>query len=387
MEGKNVHRFDVSRASDVGAHAIADALRLDREHVISVALDPEGRSIAVETKSDDAAGRLEAFINEMIRTQRFVSRRILENRANDPKFFDIDAELISCPDVYSFGDGSLSISGSILRLFRFFEREFLQLAREFNAEEQHYPVLLPFEVIAELRYFENFPHHLTFCSHFRESLALLDSVAKDSNENTPEAVGPRLASPTHVLTPGVCMPCYRQQRGARIADESVRTLTMQNHVFRYEGANFRPLTRAWDFTVRDIVFFGSAENMVRLRKEVIGRALDLCRRLDLQVTIELANDPFFLNASRDKAIYQRLGEVKYELLFELPYRRDSLAASSFNLHRTFYTSLYDTRLESGEQAESACMGFGLERWVYGFLSQKGLNPKGWPDTMRTEVAA
>jgi hypothetical protein len=24
------------------------------------------------------------------------------------------------------------------------------------------------------------------------------------------------------------------------------------------------------------------------------------------------------------------------------------------------------------------MGFGFERWLYGFLSQKGLDPAGWP---------
>ena len=160
--------------------------------------------------------------------------------------------------------------------------------------------------------------------------------------------------------------------------DGVRTLTMQNHVFRYEGTNFRPIRRGWDFNVRDIVFFGSYEDLSRLRAEVMERAIGLCRELDLEVTIELANDPFFLETSRDKAIYQRMGEVKYELLFPLPHRGESIAASSFNLHRDFYTSVYDTRRPNGELAESACMGFGLERWVYGFLTQKGLHPRAWP---------
>jgi hypothetical protein len=109
----------------------------------------------------------------------------------------------------------------------------------------------------------------------------------------------------------------------------------------------------------------------------MDRALALCRDLDLEVTIELANDPFFLDASRDKAIYQRMGEVKYELLFPLA-NRDALAASSFNLHRDYYTSVYNTRRPDGSLAESACMGFGLERWLYGFLAQKGLERGAWP---------
>ena len=129
-------------------------------------------------------------------------------------------------------------------------------------------------------------------------------------------VADRLGEPRHILTPAVCLPCYRQHRGAVI--DGVRTLTMQNHVFRYEGTSFRPLQRGWDFTVRDIVFFGTDEELSRLREAVMDRAIALCQELGLQATIELANDPFFLDTSRDKAVYQRMGEVKYELLFPLP---------------------------------------------------------------------
>jgi hypothetical protein len=80
-----------------------------------------------------------------------------------------------------------------------------------------------------------------------------------------------------------------------------------------------------------------------------------------------------------------MGEVKYELHFQLPYRGEALAASSFNLHRDFYTSVYDTRRADGSLAESACMGFGLERWLYGFLSQKGLDRSGWPERVTSRL--
>ena len=109
------------------------------------------------------------------------------------------------------------------------------------------------------------------------------------------------------------------------------------------------------------------------------RAVDLCREIGLQVTVELANDPFFLDASRAKSVFQHMAEEKYELLFPMPHRGDALAASSFNLHRDFFTSVHHTSRVDGTGLESACMGFGLERWVYGFLTQKGLDPKGWPD--------
>lgn len=330
----------------------------------------------VELMRPEAAAHVEAFIDKTRRTHKLIARKVLkENHAKVLEFHDIDAALASSPDVQILGDGLIGLRGSLLALFRFFESEFRKLAASYGAEENHYPVMVPSNVLAEVGYFGHFPQHITFCSHLRGDLPALEAVA--SAGDAPELEG-RLEQPHHVLTPAVCLPCYRQQRGVVLEPGAVRTLTMQNHVFRYEGTNFRPLKRGWDFTVRDIVFFGSGEDLTRLRSEIMERALMFCRELDLEVTIELANDPFFLDASRDKAIYQRMGEVKYELLFPLPHLHESLAASSFNLHRDFYTSVYDTRRVSGELAESACMGFGLERWVYGFLSQKGMDPAGWP---------
>jgi seryl-tRNA synthetase len=363
--------FDLSRIGDAGVHAIIDALRVDHENVRGHALDAETKQLTVDLTRESAGDHVEAFVASMKRTHKLIGRKILEEtHAKNLQIRDIDAALAASPDVEVLGDGLVGLGGSLLRLFRFFEGRFRQIAGEFGAEERHYPVMVPSEVLAEVGYFGHFPQHITFCSHLPGSLPVLQEVAAQ-----PETLLERLEEPRHVLTPAVCLPCYRQQRGAVI--DNVLTLTMQNHVFRYEGTNFRPLSRGWDFTVRDIVFFGGYDDLSRLRREVMQRAIELCRELDLEVTIELANDPFFLDTSRDKAVYQRMGEVKYELLFPIPHRGEFLAASSFNLHRDFYTSVYGTRRANGELAESACMGFGVERWVYGFLTQKGLDPEAW----------
>jgi seryl-tRNA synthetase len=374
--------FDISRAGEGCVRALLDGLRLDGENVQGLSLDRAAGVLEVELARAESAGHVEAFVSNTMRMHRRIAGKVIkESRAASLRYHDIDGELARSGEVLSLGDGLTGLRGSLLALFRFFEREFRGLAHDFGAEEHQYPAMIPAELLAEVGYIDHFPQHVTFCSHLPPSLPLLESVAANVRANADAltaGIGARLAEPRHVLTPGVCLPCYRQFRGAVLEPGRVRVLTMQNHVYRYEGTNFRPLTRAWDFTVRDIVFFGDYEELNRLRGEVIDRALALCRELDLEVTVELAHDPFFLDASRDKAIYQRMGEVKYELLFRLPHRGEALAASSFNLHRDFYTSVYDTRRADGARAESACMGFGLERWLYGFLSQKGLDPRGWP---------
>ncbi len=360
--------FQLGKLSDAGVRAILDGLAIDGENVRRHELDAASGTLTVELTRAEAAEHVEAFVANMRRTHKLIARKVrAEHRASRLELHDVDAALAASPDVHILGDGLIALSGDLLRLFRFFEQRFRALAADYGAEEHHYPVMVPSEVLAEVGYFGHFPQHITFCSHLPGDLPVLERVARTETGKVPEQLD--LTPATHVLTPAVCLPCYRQHRGAVI--DGVRTLTMQNHVFRYEGTRHAPLRRGWDFTVRDIVFFGSYEDLTRLRAEVMERAMDLCRELDLEATIELANDPFFLDASRDKAVYQRMGEVKFELLFPMPAARDPLAASSFNLHRDYYTSVYDTRLANGERAESACMGFGIDRWMYAYLTQKG----------------
>jgi len=383
VSGAVSRSFALGTLGEEGVRAILDGLRTAGDEVRGAGYDAATGTLSVELTGEHAAAEVERFVAGMRRTLRFVSRKVLkENRARTLVEGPIDEQLRACGDLQFLGEGLTGLRGRVLSLFRFFEREVKAIADAFGAEDNHYPVMIPNALLAEMGYFGHFPQHVTFCCHLPDSLPVLEAVAAESKQpklhGLPRLEG-RLDPPEHVLTPGVCLPCYVQQRDLVLAPGDVRTLTMQNHVFRYEANNFRPLARGWDFTVRDIVFFGARDAVEERRAAVMERAFAFCRDLDLEVTLELANDPFFLDASRDKAVYQRMGEVKYELLFHLPQRPEPLAASSFNLHRDYYTAIFNTRQANGELAESACMGFGLERWLYGFLSQKGLDPARWPE--------
>ncbi|MDG2304335.1 MAG: hypothetical protein P8R42_06710 [Candidatus Binatia bacterium] len=300
---------------------------------------------------------------------------------------DIDAALAATSDVYHLADGLVGLRGTTLAVYRFFEREFLNIARRYGAEENLYPSMLPVSMLEEVNYFSNFPQHVTLCSHFPDEVPFLGSVAAAASEQQgrlPDQYRQQLAPPDHVLQPAVCLPCYRQHRDRVLPPGSSLAVTMQNHVYRYESTNFRSLSRLWDFDVRDIVFFGSLESLSTFRMELMELSIELCRELGLAAQIELASDPFFTTVV-GKDVYQRLTEVKYELGVELPQRGERLAVSSFNLHRDFYTKVYDIRFEGGEVAESACIGFGLHRWTYAFLAQLGLEPAQWPRRVQTSI--
>ncbi|MEP4038001.1 hypothetical protein [Pseudophaeobacter sp.] len=377
--------IDLSALSAEGRLAIVDGLQAIG---VQVELHPEG---TVQIKAATAGELAEAtgFAEAMRKTHRLVARRVLRENSATTAQGCSDADLAACGDLHFFADGLTGITGLLLRLFRYFEATFAGFADSYAALDQHYPVMMPAKLLQEVGYTSNFPQHVTMCSHFPDQLPVLEQVAQLSknplSQDQAAELGAVLDDPQHVLTPAVCLPCYAQHAGLRLAPGEVRRLTMQNHVFRYEANRFQPLSRGWDFSVRDIVFFGTGTELTRLRADVMERVFGFCEALEMEVSLELANDPFFVDGSRDKVVYQRMGEVKYELLFHIPGRDAPLAASSFNLHRDFYTSVYDIAFEDETRAESACMGFGLERWLYAFVRQKGLDPAGWPEVVRRAV--
>lgn len=379
--------FDLTALTAESRLAIVDGLLAIG---VTVDLQPDGIaqiSATGEAKMGEALG----FAEAMRKTHRLVARRVLRETSAPSAQGCSDEDLAASEDLHFFADGLTGISGQLLKLFRYFEATFADLADDYAALDQHYPVMMPAKLLQEVGYTSNFPQHVTLCSHFPDQLPVLEQVAQMAKEPLSKAraaeLGAVMEGPEHVLTPAVCLPCYSQHAGLRLARGEVRRLTMQNHVFRYEANRFQPLSRGWDFSVRDIVFFGSGAELTRLRAEVMERVFAFCETLGMQVSLELANDPFFVDSSRDKVVYQRMGEVKYELLFHISDRDAPLAASSFNLHRDFYTSTYDIAFADGTRAESACMGFGLERWLYAFVRQKGLDPSGWPDPVRRAVMA
>ncbi|MGO9601882.1 MAG: hypothetical protein ACLQAT_00500 [Candidatus Binataceae bacterium] len=374
--------YDISGLDASLVDHIASTIRIGCATLQSLAIDEDSGTLSIVASDAGAIEYVNGFVAHVRGTRKKLrSKVLLANSAASMFDGDIDAELARSGDLLELDAGLAGLRGETLGLFRFFEREFAAMARQYEAQEHHYPVMLPVRILEELKYFEHFPQQVTFCAHLPEDLPMLEEIAGEVHANEGRlspALRSRLAPPAHALKPAVCIPCYRQYRGSQVPDDGM-AVTMQNHVFRYEGANFRSLGRLWDFSVRDIVFFGERQAVENLRRDAVERAMALCRELDLEARVQLANDPFFLDQSRDKRVYQRMGEVKYELVLPLPHRGgEELAVSSFNLHRDFYSGVYKIHLAGGATAETACVGFGLERWLYGFVSQKGLDPSRWP---------
>jgi seryl-tRNA synthetase len=170
-----------------------------------------------------------------------------------------------------------------------------------------------------------------------------------------------------------------------VLEPSGAAITAQGKCFRYESTNLSGLERLWDFTMREVVFLGTAERVAQRRQDAIAAVMDQLERWDLDGTVVTANDPFFPTTYATKRYWQLAAEMKFELRLPVEGVGDAprtLAACSFNIHEAFFGDAFHISNEDGAPACTSCVGWGLERWVLACFAQHGFDRTEWPLTLR-----
>jgi len=102
------------------------------------------------------------------------------------------------------------------------------------------------------------------------------------------------------------------------------------------------------------------------------------------VDIVPANDPFFGRGGAMLAANQIEDEAKFEVVTEV-YEGTQTAIASANYHGEHFGSDFALSLSDGSVAQSACVGFGMERIVLALANRHGLELDEWPAAVRTQL--
>ena len=276
---------------------------------------------------------------------------------------------------YGWADiGQSTLSGSLLALFHRLDRLFLKWAHECRAEEYRFPPFIPARELSKLDYFRSFPHLVTFATTLEPGDDNLKRFAEGEPLNDAGDVQLTIQSPVReVLTPAACYHFY--VRFQRDALASARYLTTLATCYRRE-AYYSPLERQWSFSMREIVCIGTAEEVKEFLARYQTRVDQFFKSIKLPVEWKNATDPFFNPSRNPKYLLQKLDPVKTEMIFG-----EGLAIGSVNFHRNYFGEAFEIS-RGGREAFSGCVAFGVERWIYAFLSHFGTSESDWPDLDR-----
>lgn len=276
------------------------------------------------------------------------------------------------------GPGQWALVGPAARLRAALDQRVAALAADVGAEPWHLPSI---ESTAELLpvtgYLSSHPQHVTFGYHLPPHFASLRDfavAAKTCAPAVPELVG--LEPTGFILEPFVCHNVYRALRGARLAEGCA--ITALGNSYRYEGHRFEPLLRQWEFSMREAVLVGPGAYVAAQRLRLVELTEHLAESLDLGASLEIATDPFFVSEAGSARAFQLLQSTKLELRLSLA-EAGATAAASFNLHAQHFTEPLDIREPQQDTLlETACVGWGLERWMAAFVVRWGAEPEAWP---------
>ena len=277
------------------------------------------------------------------------------------------------------GDGRVTLGEPVLSLFRWFDRAIVGiLGRSHRPQEFRYPTLISTESLRRAGYFTSFPQHLMFATRLHNDIDVYRDVHERYGEGGIDAgILAFCQDVTHCLPPTMCYHTFAQFSGRDLGGDELRVVTSRGKSFRYESSYWHSLERLWDFTIREIVFLGSRDQVLDARAAFMRDIFAFIDDLDLTGRCEVGNDPFFGSAATPSQIWsQRMLELKYELQLTVGADRD-IAVGSFNFHDDLFGLRFGITRE-GQTVRSGCVGFGLERLVYAFLCRHGTDVRDWP---------
>ena len=340
-------------------------------------------------KRSELEDKVQRVVTMMVQGAFRPKVQILEDFSSRPVpcFADPHIELLARGEMFQEASGIYTLGPLVTRLIAFFEGQFIKLADSFDAAPYRFPTLIPARYLERVNYFRAFPHSLTFVTHLREDLDAIDDFSQHAAcdagiLNTPLESFSKIQT---LLSPAVCYHLYFSLADKPLPGGGLAATAVGN-CFRYESINLASLERMWNFTMREVIFVGAKDFVLKNSETGRQRMSGFFEEIGLAYIVESANDPFFIGEYKKQAAFQSAFQLKFEVRARLPFKDSTLAVGSYNYHQDFFGRSLNITLPDGSPAHTGCIAFGLERMAFAFLAQFGLDTGRWPEVVRKTMA-
>jgi seryl-tRNA synthetase len=362
------------------------------EAITGASVEPDGERIVLSLRSAEDESRRAQIAEKVQRVVATLAEgaippkiQVLEDHLDRRAPYRLDPHdaLLARGELSQEAQGLFALGPLLSRLIEYFEGRFLEMGESFGAQPYRFPTLIPARYLDRVNYFHAFPHSLTFATHLREDLDVIDHFAQHAacDEHGLNTPCESFASVKVLLSPAVCYHLYFALADRPLPGDCV-VATAVGNCFRYESNNLTSLERLWNFSMREVIFVGSKEFVLDSRETARQRMRRTFEEIGLAYRVESATDPFFIGEFRKQSVFQSAFQLKFEIRARLPFKDSTLAVGSYNYHQNFFGRHLNIILPDGSPAHTGCVAFGLERMAYAFLAQHGLEPEGWPEAVR-----
>ena len=278
-------------------------------------------------------------------------------------------------EYHKMSDGLWVFGPVFTKIVKALDEFIVNIAAQHGGEELLVPSMIPRQHLNQTAYTRNFPHHIASIHTLPHDLNILREFTASGSSDTES-----FKFTGNYLLPAACLNCYPYIAEKKKADS--HTFTVLAQCSRYEAKRMENPTRLWNFRMREIVHLGSEQDAQAFRKKMLDILIPFLRIINLPVRIAASNDPFFIDHGYAVANYQKVLELKYEILARLPDKSSPLAIGSLNLHHDYFGKHFNIQDQKGRPLSSTCTAFGLERWAFWLMSWLGNRLDTWPAEIR-----
>ena len=353
--------------------------------------DAGGEVLEFDAPADEAEGLAEAaheLARKIQRGLRSLQRKVVfrSAAADRPAL----PGPVPTPGAHPVGVGLVALEGLSLALFEYFDRAFAAMGEAWGPSPLRTPTLIATDVLAKCDYFRSFPHNVTFATHLSEDPAQRESFLarhRDALRAGRERAGPD-GDARGLPVAGRLLPRLPPGAGTATSSPPARPTRSAASASATNRRNMRrPAAPVGLHDARGRLSGrpGGAARGTREGRRGDGAFSGRARsgRRDPHRQRSVLHRP---GRRSPRSYFQLSSDAKYEVALSLPDGA-RLAVGSLNHHSDFFGRVFDISLADGGAAHSACIAFGLERWVYAFLAQHGDDPARWPAVVRDGLGA
>ena len=172
--------------------------------------------------------------------------------------------------------------------------------------------------------------------------------------------------------------CLSDGAQASSAKKNSQDLSFSIIIFSFEQTH--------EFQRIETVWCGTPEQVDEIRDQTLLLSQDLASKLELEWYTEVGDDPFYLEGRKVENRGIEFPDVpKYEMRLVNPSQEKGVAVVSANVHGTHFVEGFSIKEAHQHRIWTGCTGFGLTRWLFGFLAQKGFDKENWPKMVADRV--
>ena len=248
-------------------------------------------------------------------------------------------------------------------------------------ERPRFPPVIPRRTLEKAGYLKSFPHLcgaiFSFAGKETEAMTLVERGSRGEDWSM------HLSMTDVVLVPAACYPAYPAMALRGPLPQGGVTLDLGgSYVFRNEPSG--DPARLQMFHQREMVRIGTEVEVLAWRETWMARATNIFQQVGLNATLDVASDPFFGRGGKMLAKSQLAQGLKFEVLVPIASPGPT-AVSSFNYHQEHFGTAFGIQLHDGSVANSACLGFGLERITLALFRKHGMKLSHWPSNIKTQL--